>query len=315
MAGRTTAKAETRRFRATIKKQGPNPYVEVPEGVSRALAEFARASRISVEGKLNGATVRATLVPAGKGRHRLYVNGGMRRAAGVGVGDTVSFELRGTSYDEVRPPEDVAGALLKVESAAAAFDALSPSHRRELLRYVDDARSLKTRQRRIQSTIEHVLGGETPGKRKAPDRPLWTCPKCGNEFVNKNQYHSCGRYSLSDLFAGKPEHIRRIFDRFREMVEACGPIKVLPYRDMVGFVVRVRFAGAVPKTQWLDIGLWLPRRVEHARFHKVETIYPNAHTHVLRVADAGQLDEEVAGWTREAYALGCQRPLASSGDS
>ena len=309
------AKAETQRFRATIKKQGPNPYVDVPEGVSRAFAEYERAGRISVEGRVDGAAVRATLVPAGKGRHRLYVNGGTRSAAGVGVGDSVSFELRGTRHDEVRPPEDVADTLLKVKGARAAFDALSASHRRELLRYVDDARSPKTRQRRIQSTIEHVVGSGAPGELRAPDRPLWTCPKCGNEFVNKNQYHSCGRYRLSDLFAGKPEHIERLFDRFRKMVEACGPVKVLPYRDMVGFMVRVRFAGAVPKRRWLDIGLWLPRRVENARFHKIETIYPDVHTHVLRVTETDQLDEEVAAWVKEAYAVGCQRPLAGAGDS
>ena len=84
---------------------------------------------------------------------------------------------------------------------------------------------------------------------------------------------------------------------------------------MVGFLVRVRFAGAVPKTRWLDIGFWLPRRLEHSRFHKVETINPSAHTRVLRIMDSGQLDEEVAGWTREAYAVGCQQPLTGSGDS
>ncbi len=33
------------------------------------------------------------------------------------------------------------------------------------------------------------------------------------------------------------------------------------------------------------------------------------YVHLLRVAKASQLDEEVAGWIREAYAVGCQEHL------
>ena len=259
------AKVLPQRFQATIHKQGPNPYVDIPERVSCAFSQYEYASRISVEGKLNRVSIQATLVPAGKGRHRLYVNGGMRSAAGVGVGNTVAFELRATTPEAVRPPADVATALRRVDGAEAAFDALSPSHRRELLRYIDDARTQDTRHRRILKTVDHVLGKQAHGGRRHADRPLWTCPKCGSEFANKNQYHSCGRYTLSALFDEKPEHIKELFERFRKMVEGCGPVKVLPYRDRVGFMVRVRFAGAVPKTRWLDVGLWLPRRVEHPR--------------------------------------------------
>ena len=81
------------RFRARIRKQGVNPYVEVPARVSRALARWAQSGRVRVEGRLNRTPVRANLVPTRQG-HRLYVNGGMRAAAGVSVGDTATFALR-----------------------------------------------------------------------------------------------------------------------------------------------------------------------------------------------------------------------------
>jgi hypothetical protein len=32
------------------------------------------------------------------------------------------------------------------------------------------------------------------------------------------------------------------------MVEACGPVRLVPYENKVGFMVRVRFAGAVPRS-------------------------------------------------------------------
>ena len=76
-------------------------------------------------------------------------------------------------------------------------------------------------------------------------------------------------------------------------------------------MVRVRFAGAVPKKRWLDVGLWLTRRVEDPRFHRIETITPNVHVHVLRITDADHLDDQVAEWVKEAYAVGRQEHVSS----
>jgi hypothetical protein len=283
-----------------------------------------RAGRVAFVGRLKGVEIRGSLVPLGGvgGGHRLYVNGGMRAAAGVGVGDKVSFELRATPADVVPVPADLATALRREKTARAAFDALPPSHRRQLLRYVDDARTPETRQRRLIRTVEHVLGREASGRsggesarestsaRADTGQPLWTCPRCGNQFVNRNQFHSCASYELDDLFRGKPPRIRQLFDRFRSMVERLGPVKVLPYQDKVGFMVRVRFAGAVPRKEWLEIGFWLPRRVSSPRFRRVETITPRAHVHLVRITHPSELDREVQGWLREAYAVGRQEHLA-----
>jgi hypothetical protein len=66
-------------FRAEIHTQGPNPYVDVPQRVSAALASHATAGRVPVEGKVRGALFRATLIPVGGGRQRLYLPGGCAR--------------------------------------------------------------------------------------------------------------------------------------------------------------------------------------------------------------------------------------------
>jgi uncharacterized protein DUF1905/bacteriocin resistance YdeI/OmpD-like protein len=108
--------------------------VDVPEAISRAFASHARAGRITYAGTLNGFPIRGTLIPCGRGRHRLFVNGGMRASTSVGVGDTASIELRATRPEEVPLPADVSAALRRAPGAASAFRASSPSHRRELLR-------------------------------------------------------------------------------------------------------------------------------------------------------------------------------------
>jgi len=140
-------------------------------------------------------------------------------------------------------------------------------------------------------------------------RPLWVCPRCDHQFVNRNQWHSCGRHRLDDLFARKPAHVRDLFDCVRAVVETCGPVKILPYRDKVGFMVRVRFAAVFPKRDRIDVGFWLPRRIDHPRFYKVETLTPTVHLYTLRVTEPGQIDRQLARWLKAAYAVGCQKHL------
>lgn len=239
--------------------------------------------------------IRGTLMPTRGGRHVLHLNGGMRAATGVGVEDTVTIKLRGVT-DEVVVPADITAGLAAVPGAAEVFAALLPSRRRELLRFVDDARSAATRARRIRQTAAHVVG-QPEAERSAGqvDRPIWTCPRCGHQFSTPNQYHSCQVHSLDDAFRGKPPEIRRLFDAFRALVEACGPVTVVPYRDRVGFMVRVRFAGATPRQRWLDVSFWLTCRAESERFTRVETLAPNTHIHMLRVTGSDHLDAKVRG--------------------
>jgi hypothetical protein len=181
------------------------------------------------------------------------------------------------------------------------------AHRRQLLRYVDAAPNSAARRRRIRETLGFLEGRPADSPRPAAQRPLWTCPKCGNQFVTRNMYHSCARYELEPLFAGKAPVVRRIFERFRRMAEALGSVKVIPYRDKIAFMVRVRFAGATPRKEWMDLGFWLRRRVDDPRFHRIETLTPTAHVHLLRITDPAQLDGRVAEWLAESHAIGCQQ--------
>ncbi len=51
------------------------------------------------------------------------------------------------------------------------------------------------------------------------------------------------------------------------------------------------------------------RRLEHPRFTKVESISPRNHVHHFVIRHAGEIDEEVKAWLREAHAVGKQEHL------
>ena len=58
-------------------------------------------------------------------------------------------------------PDDFAAALKKNKKAASAFDAFSPSHRREYLEWITDAKQEATRQRRIAQALEWLAEGKS----------------------------------------------------------------------------------------------------------------------------------------------------------
>jgi uncharacterized protein YdeI (YjbR/CyaY-like superfamily) len=65
----------------------------------------------------------------------------------------------------VTVPDDLAAALAANPQARSAFESMPPSHRREHVKYIDEAVKPETRQRRIAATIATLIG-QRPSDRK-----------------------------------------------------------------------------------------------------------------------------------------------------
>jgi uncharacterized protein YdeI (YjbR/CyaY-like superfamily) len=74
------------------------------------------------------------------------------------VGDTVTVTVaRDESKRAVTVPADLA-AVLRSATLRKTFDALSYSHQREYVIWIDDAKRADTRARRIAQTVERLKG-------------------------------------------------------------------------------------------------------------------------------------------------------------
>ena len=142
----------------------------------------------------------------------------------------------------------------------------------------------------------------------APDRPLWACPTCGRTFANRNQTHTCAAPGdLDRHFARCEPAVRATFDRVLAAVEAVGPVTVLPEKTRIALHVRMSFAAFTPRVRWLDGHLVLARRIDSARFRRVEEYSPRNVLHAFRLTGPAEVDAEFAGWLAEAYRVGEQR--------
>ncbi|MBI5516235.1 MAG: DUF1905 domain-containing protein [Deltaproteobacteria bacterium] len=305
----------TVRFRAELLRDRMFYYVQIPEKVTKRLEPFARSGRVSVKGTVGGEAYLGTFLPAGKGRQVLVLNADVRRRAALTVGEAVSLQLAPCAPDLVLVPEDLA-ARLKAAGLRKTFDALAPSHRKAYLRYLDTAKSPVTRARYLDRVLSR-LKGEEPEKRASTSgrKAGWRCPACARWFLREDAPHPCDPVPLSVPFEKRGPEVFALFERVKALLETHGKVTVQVGRDSVALAGRRRLLDVLPRRAWLDLGFWLPRRLEHPRFRRVVTVGMSLHVHFVRVTHESDLDEELRAWLAEAWAHGAPPPdeVASTG--
>ena len=147
------------RFKATLQQHGSGTVVVVPFELKEAFG----SGRPPVRATVNGHTFRTTLFTMG-GRALLGLNREVREAARVEAGQEVSVELeRDDEPRTVEVPQDLAAAMEADPAIRETFDDLSYTHRKEYLRWIEDAKREETRARRIEKSIELLREGvKTP---------------------------------------------------------------------------------------------------------------------------------------------------------
>jgi hypothetical protein len=152
-------------FSATIYKIGINPYVYLPEDILSELFKQAGKSKgpIPVHGTIDGKRFMQTLVKY-QGDWRLYINGEMRQAAGVDVGDQAHIKIEFDPVPRIEAMHPKFKAALSKELAAKIkFEKLTPSRQKEMLRYLNSMKTETSLERNIEKIIRHLLGEQTKG--------------------------------------------------------------------------------------------------------------------------------------------------------
>jgi uncharacterized protein YdeI (YjbR/CyaY-like superfamily) len=67
-------------------------------------------------------------------------------------------------------PRDLSAALKRNAKARATFEAFSPSHRREYLEWITEAKTDETRQRRLATALEWMAEGKSRNWKYMPAR-------------------------------------------------------------------------------------------------------------------------------------------------
>jgi hypothetical protein len=142
-------------FRATVVLNGKTATgIQVPDDV---VEQLGSGKRPPVVVTIGGYSYRTT-VAAYTGEYWIPLAAEHREAAGVAAGDEIDVDLElDTAPREVTLPDDLAAAM--DEPVRAAYDGLSFTHRKEWVRWVEEAKKPETRATRIARTVEGLKAG------------------------------------------------------------------------------------------------------------------------------------------------------------
>jgi hypothetical protein len=148
------------RFRTTVELNGKTATgFQVPDEVIAALGAGKRPPVLVTIGDY---TYRTTVAPMG-GRFLIGINAQHRKAAGVAAGEEINVEIvTDTEPREVTVPTDLAAAIAADEAAQATFGRLSYTHRKEWVRWVEEAKKPETRATRLTKTVQALREGKRP---------------------------------------------------------------------------------------------------------------------------------------------------------
>jgi Bacteriocin-protection, YdeI or OmpD-Associated/Domain of unknown function (DUF1905) len=136
---------------------GGGAFVRLP---ADAAAVFGTQARFPVQATFNGVAYRGSTMPAGDGTFCLGVTKAVQAQAGASVGDTVAVVVeRDSEGRTVDVPADLAAALSSHPEAAARFEAMAYTHRKEYAAWIASAKKPETRRRRLDEAIGKIAAG------------------------------------------------------------------------------------------------------------------------------------------------------------
>ncbi|MFI7419550.1 DUF5655 domain-containing protein [Nonomuraea sp. NPDC049684] len=113
-------------------------------------------------------------------------------------------------------------------------------------------------------------------------------------------------WTIEDHLEGKPDTSVALYREFVRLVAACGPFTYAVSKSMITVKgTRRGFAGAKPDARGLRGYFDIQRTIsDDSRITSVAPYTKRLYVHSFRISDLAALDEEFAGWLREAHEVG-----------
>ena len=156
-------------FKAPIEIIGINPFVFVPDAILQYIFKDAGKDRghIPIHGAINGKPYKQTLVKY-SGHWRLYINTTMLKDSPKRIGETIEISVQFDPVERtIKPHPKLVKALKASPVAKKAFEALSPSRQKEIVRYISSLKTAESIDKNIKRAIEFLSGkGNFAGRDK-----------------------------------------------------------------------------------------------------------------------------------------------------
>jgi hypothetical protein len=131
-------------------------YIALPFSVEE---EFGTKGQVKVKATFDGVEYRGSIANMGAG-HMLMLRNDVRQAIGKVVGDTIRVTLQKDTEERiVEVPAELQVLFNANPKAEEFYNTLSYTNRKEYARWITSAKKQETKDRRLEKSIEMLLGG------------------------------------------------------------------------------------------------------------------------------------------------------------
>jgi hypothetical protein len=125
----------------------------------------------------------------------------------------------------------------------------------------------------------------------------WACPRCGRQFANANQNHSCKPpVPIASHFEGRPPWMRTAFERIAKKLGRS--IRVDGVAKGIHLAARSTFAGITTTRSKMRVEFLLADLVNSPRVFKTQRLGPSRVAHHIELTDAAGADAELIAWLK-----------------
>ncbi|MFD1816246.1 Bacteriocin-protection, YdeI or OmpD-Associated [Pseudarcicella hirudinis] len=139
-------------------------YIHIPVDIANEIKPDTRVS-FRVKGTIDNFPIRqVALLPVGEGDFIIPMNANIRKGIGgkkAGASVKVSFELDESEFEF---SEDFLSCLEDEPKALENFKKQPPSHQKYFSKWIEDAKTIETKTKRISQSVEGLLMGMNFGE-------------------------------------------------------------------------------------------------------------------------------------------------------
>ena len=140
---------------------------------------------------------------------------------------------------------------------------------------------------------------------------MWICPRCSQKFVNRNQSHSCGQFSVAGFLKGKPKPGVRLFRSFLRAYREVSPYELHPVKSRVALLTQMRFASINKLGEdFLDGHFVLVENLpDDSVIYKIDNLNDRHFVHHFRIRNESDINRRFRKYMKLAYDVGLRKHL------
>lgn len=132
-----------------------------------------------------------------------------------------------------------------------------------------------------------------------PGRECYHC----KQWIDEAEPHDCWTTTEAALTEDLSEDLREAWERLRETAAGLGDQRIYASHSSIMFSRKSCYFFVRPKRSFLEVCIFLGRRVRAAQVRRVVRSSRSKLVHVVQIRHRDEVEAPITDWIREAYEL------------